>query len=288
MIFSMTAYADHEARSGHYNLRWEIRSVNSRYLDLILRLPENLRFLEPEIRHQTGGLLRRGKVECILRLEPSEDARFEFALNRPLVRAVIMALQEISPMLLNAAPISPLEIARWPGVLQEPEDDKEALANVALEGFKIACEKLAEARAREGEKLATLIHQRCQLLEEQVRQAGKLLPEALESLRLKITCKIQEVSAEPDPNRLEQELVYLAQKLDVAEELDRLEAHLSEMDRLLKSDQPVGRKLDFLCQEMNREANTLAAKAASTALTQCSIEMKVLIEQIREQVQNIE
>ncbi len=288
MICSMTAYADQEVRSGHYILRWEIRSVNSRYLDLVIRLPENLRFLEPDIRNLLGKYCRRGKVECSLKLEPAEDAFFEFELNHPMAHAVIAALQEITPMLTTAAPVSPLDVARWPGVLKEPEGDRQALTRTALEGLEAAGEKLLQARRREGKKLAEFIVQRCELLATQVRQARLLLPEALQSLRTKLTQKIQEISIEPDTDRLEQELVYLAQKLDVTEELDRLHAHLTEFDRLLKSDHPIGRRLDFLCQEMNREANTLASKAASTALTQCSIEMKVLIEQIREQIQNIE
>lgn len=285
---SMTAYADHETAQGPYALRWEIRSVNSRYLDLILRLPENLRFLEPDIRRLLGETFKRGKLECNLKLEPAPDASFEFELNKPLVNAVVAAIGQISPLLTDPAQVSPLDIAKWPGAIREPESNWEGLAKTALECLRSTCEKLVEARQREGQKLAAFIQQRRQLLEQQVREARKRLPEALEALRTKITSKLQELSAEPDPNRLEQELVYLAQKLDVAEELDRLQAHLSEIDRLIKADQPIGRRLDFLCQEMNREANTLASKAASTNLTQCSIEMKVLIEQIREQVQNIE
>lgn len=285
---SMTAYADHETAQGPYALRWEIRSVNSRYLDLILRLPENLRFLEPDIRRLLGDTFKRGKLECNLKLEPAPDASFAFELNEPLVHAVIAAIGQISPLLADPAQVSPLDIAKWPGALREPESNREELAKAALQCLGATCEKLADARRREGQKLAAFIQQRRQLLEQQVEEARKHLPEALETLRTKITSRLQELSAEPDPNRLEQELVYLAQKLDVAEELDRLQAHLSEIDRLLKADQPIGRRLDFLCQEMNREANTLASKAASTDLTQCSIEMKVLIEQIREQVQNIE
>ncbi len=288
MICSMTAYADQKIQAGYHTLHWEVRSVNSRYLDLVLRLPENLRFLEPGIRNLLERFFRRGKVECNLKLGPSENACFEFRLNRPMVQAVIAALGEISPLLPAAAPVSPLDVARWPGVVQEPEIDREQLARAALEGLESACGKLLESRRREGEKLGEFIRRHCRLLAEQVELARRAMPEALAALRARLRQKVEEISAQPDTDRLEQELVYLAQKLDVTEELDRLQTHLAEIDRLLESTGPIGRRLDFLCQEMNREANTLASKAASSALTQCAIEMKVLIEQIREQVQNIE
>jgi len=288
MICSMTAFAEYQTRAEPYALRWEIRSVNSRYLDLILRLPDNLRFLEPAVRREVGAHVKRGKMECHLRLEPLPDADYRFELNRPLIVALTAAIREIDPMLLKAAPVSPLDVARWPGALKEPEVDREALEQAVLTGLSQALERLVAARRREGEQLAAFVRQRCQALRQAVETARRLVPQALDAIREKLTARIEEICSGPDRDRLEQELVYLAQKLDVTEELDRLDTHLKEIERLLESDQPVGRRLDFLCQEMNREANTLAAKAASTALTQCALEMKVLIEQMREQVQNIE
>ncbi|HEB77623.1 MAG TPA: YicC family protein [Methylothermaceae bacterium] len=288
MICSMTAFAEHQARAEPYVLRWEIRSVNSRYLDLILRLPDNLRFMEPGIRKRVGEWVKRGKVECHLRLEPLADGDYRFELNRALLAAVTAAIQEIDPLLPRAGTVSPLDVARWPGVLKEPEPDRRQLEQVALASLSQALEQLTATRRREGERLAQFIRQRCQALRQQVETARRLVPEALAAIREKLTARIEEICGEPDRDRLEQELVYLAQKLDVTEELDRLATHLDEIERLIGGSGPVGRRLDFLCQEMNREANTLAAKAASTALTQCALEMKVLIEQMREQVQNIE
>ncbi|BCX88089.1 hypothetical protein MIN45_P0456 [Methylomarinovum tepidoasis] len=288
MIKSMTAFAEAQARAEPYAVRWEIRSVNSRYLDLIPRLPENFRFLEPEIRQRVSRQLKRGKVECALRLDPLPDVEWTFALNQPLVTALVRALVGIETQLPASTPPSPIDVARWPGVLKEPEVDRETLGGAVLEALDQALTQLVAVRRREGERLAQFLRQRVQELRRWVAEARQRLPQALAALREKLTARIEEVCAEPDRDRFEQELVYLAQKLDVSEELDRLETHLDEIERLLTQDAPVGRRLDFLCQEMNREANTLAAKAASTALTQCALEMKVLIEQMREQVQNIE
>ncbi|BCX80779.1 hypothetical protein MIT9_P0355 [Methylomarinovum caldicuralii] len=288
MIKSMTAFAEAQARAEPYAVRWEIRSVNSRYLDLIPRLPENFRFLEPEIRQRVSRRLKRGKVECALRLDPLPDVEWTFALNQPLVTALVRALVGIEARLPASTPPSPTDVARWPGVLKEPEVDRETLGGAILEALDQALTQLVAVRQREGERLAQFLRQRVQELRLWGAEARQRLPQALAALREKLTARIEEVCAEPDRDRLEQELVYLAQKLDVSEELDRLDTHLDEVERLLTQDAPVGRRLDFLCQEMNREANTLAAKAASTALTQCALEMKVLIEQMREQVQNIE
>ncbi len=288
MVYSMTAFASHQVHADQFLISWEIRSVNSRYLDLVLRLPEKLRFLEPEIRKMIGRVLQRGKIECSAKLDPLPDAVFSFDINAGVVRAVIDVLGEVRLLLSDPAPVSPLDIIHWPGVLVEPELAREDLRKSALEGLQQALNRLVEARRQEGSQLKGFLGQRCQQLLEQVVLARKAAPEALSVLRNRLREKIEEVSDEPDRDRLEQELVYLAQKLDVAEELDRMETHIKETLRLLEQDQAIGRRLDFLCQEMNREANTLASKSASTALTQCAIEMKVLIEQMREQAQNIE
>ncbi len=288
MARSMTAFVAHEGQTQQYAFRWEIRTVNSRYLDLILRLPDNLRVLELDIRSLVTQYLTRGKVECLLKLEPLPEATLSFELNRPLANAMIRALVELESLLRVPASVALLDLARWPGILQEPKLDQGSLRESILTGFEAALMQLVAIRQQEGQKLAEFLKQRLQLLREQVHQARQLLPQALSALRTKLLARIEEISIQPDLDRLEQELVYLAQKLDVSEELDRLDAHLDEVERLLDQDQPIGRRLDFLCQEMHREANTLAAKAASTALTQCALESKVIIEQMREQVQNLE
>lgn len=288
MVYSMTAFASHPVQTQHWVIYCEIRSVNSRFLDLNLRLPDAMRFLEQDIRRLVGTNLQRGKIECSFRLEAAPGAAIDFALNQGLAGAVIRILGQISRQLDSPAPVSPVEIAKWPGVLSEPELDREELRESTLKALQEALQALVQARKREGAQLQEFIAQRCRLLSDQVIRARRAAPEALAALRHKLKSRIEEVSAEPDEGRLEQELVYLAQKLDVMEELDRMESHLHETGRLLAEDQPVGRKLDFLFQEMNREANTLAAKSASTELTQAAIEMKVLIEQMREQAQNIE
>lgn len=288
MPYSMTAFAVCESQTQRYAVRWEIRAVNSRYLDLILRLPDSFRPLEPEIRHLANRALSRGKVECSLKLEPLPGVSFALELNRPMANAVIRALIELESLLRIPATVSLLDLARWPGILQEPEQDLESLREGVLAGLQAALEQLTAVRRQEGEKLAEVLVQHCAKLREQVLKARQLLPQALQAVREKLLARIEELGLKPDFDRLEQELVYLAQKLDVSEELDRLDTHLDEIERLLRQDQPIGRRLDFLCQEMNREANTLAAKAGSGALTQCAIESKVLIEQMREQVQNLE
>lgn len=288
MVYSMTAFASHQVQADQFLISWEIRSVNSRYLDLVLRLPDKLRFLEPQIRKMIGQSIQRGKIECSARLDPVPDAKLSFTINAGIIQAVIQVLEQVRPLLSDPAPVSPLEIISWPGVLSEPEPAQEALQKAALEGLQEALDKLIAARRQEGSQLKNFLLQRCQQLGDQVKLARQAAPEALAALREKLIARIEEVSIEPDRDRLEQELVYLAQKLDVAEELDRLETHIKETRRLLEQDQAIGRRLDFLFQEMNREANTLASKSASTALTQCAIEMKVLIDQMREQAQNIE
>lgn len=288
MVHSMTAFADYEGQTQQCAIRWEIRAVNSRHLDLSLRLPDNLRPLEPEIRQLANQYLKRGKVECSLKLEPLPDASLAFEINRPMANAVIRALVEIESLLRVPATVSLIELARWPGVLQEPRLDQDSLRETVLAGLKAALEQLVAVRQREGRELAEFLRQRCAQLREQVLKARQILPQTLSAMRAKLLARIEELGLQPDLARLEQELVYLAQKLDVSEELDRLDTHLDEAERLLHQAQPIGRRLDFLCQEMHREANTLAAKAGSTALTQCAIESKVLIEQMREQAQNIE
>ncbi|GAB6068667.1 YicC family protein [Methylothermus subterraneus] len=288
MVQSMTGFVAHEDRIQQCAVRWEIRALNSRYLDLSLRLPDSLRFVEPELRALTHQRLKRGKVECSLRLEPLPEASLVLEINRPMANAVIRALLELESLLRIPATVSLLDLARWPGVLQEPKLDEDSLIQTVLAGFQAALEELTAVRRREGQKLAEVLRAQCAELRAQVGKARQALPKALEAVRAKLLARIEELNLKPDFDRLEQELVYLAQRLDVNEELDRLDAHLDEIERLLGQDQPVGRRLDFLCQEMNREANTLAAKAASGELTQCAIECKVWIEQMREQVQNLE
>jgi uncharacterized protein (TIGR00255 family) len=289
MTQSMTAFAGAEKEIMGWNFAWEARSVNHRYLDISLRLPDAFRFLEPEARSRIGALVKRGRVDCTLSWRKTEQGEAAIRLNRALVAQLLAAAREVED--LNGGPLAgfhAFEALRWPGALHEPEADREALAAGVLELLAEALERLVAGREAEGRLLAGLVEERCLKIKEQVAAVRTRLPEVLQAMRLRIEARLQEVSVAPDNDRLEQEMVYLAQKLDVAEELDRLSAHLDEVLRTLRQSEPVGRRLDFLLQELNREANTLGSKSADAEATRASVEMKVLIEQMREQVQNIE
>lgn len=289
MMRSMTAFAAADQESADWRAAWEIRSVNHRYLDLSLRLPDAFRYLEPEIRGRVAGAFKRGRVDLSLTLKQTGQGEAEIRLHRDLVARLLGAAAEVES--LSPRPLagySALDILRWPGVLHEPESDQETLATQILEVLERALERAVAARETEGGQLVVLIGERCHKLKEGVAAARLRMPEVLAAMRQKVLARIAEVTAHPDSDRLEQELVYLAQKLDVAEELDRLDTHVEEVLRSMRHREPAGRRLDFLLQEMNREANTLGSKSADAETTRISVEMKVLIEQMREQVQNIE
>lgn len=289
MAHSMTAFAGAEREILGWQFSWELRSVNHRYLDIALRLPDAFRFLEPEVRSLVGASLKRGRVDCTLSWKKAEQGAATVRVNRALVTQLLAAAREVEE--LNGAPLASfdaIDLLKWPGALHEPEPDREALASGALALLGEALARMVEGRATEGRLLAGLIEERCLKMKEHAAGARARLPEVLQAVRQKVVARLAEISAQPDNDRLEQEMVYLAQKLDVAEELDRLGAHLDEVLRTLRQPEPIGRRLDFLLQELNREANTLGSKSADAETTRASVEMKVLIEQMREQVQNIE
>ncbi|WP_397377532.1 YicC/YloC family endoribonuclease [Pseudomonas sp.] len=287
MIHSMTAFARAEQAGTHGTLNWELRSVNHRYLEPHLRLPESFRDLEGAVREALRNGLSRGKVECTLRFSDDSTGK---ALQVDLERAaqLVAAAESVANLIKQPAALNPLEVLGWPGVLVADAVDPQALNQNALTLFTEALNELKKGREREGAELAKLLNERLDSILEQVATLRELVPQMLAGQRQKILDRCADMQAELDPQRLEQELVILAQKSDVAEELDRLSTHVSEVRRVLKTGGQAGRRLDFLMQELNREANTLGSKAFDTRSTQAAVNLKVLIEQMREQVQNIE
>ncbi|MBF8269800.1 MAG: YicC family protein [Gammaproteobacteria bacterium] len=286
MIVSMTAFGRREEKAAWGHAVWEIRTVNHRYLDVTVRLPEDLRMLENRVREQIGARLRRGKVDCILRYDAGLDDTGAIQLNKNLAFKITTAAQSLQ--ISGAQPINPMDILRWPGVIENATPDPDNIAGSLLALLDATLEIVIQSRAREGQKLQALIRERCTAAKRQVELARAEFPAALQALREKITTRVRELVAEINTDRLEQEIAFLAQKMDVAEELDRLTAHIHEVEHIMDQPEPAGRRLDFLMQELQREANTLGAKAASLPLTNASVELKVLIEQMREQIQNIE
>ncbi len=287
MVQSMTAFARIEQNGAYGTLSWELRSVNHRYLEPHLRLPDTLREVEGTVREALRNGLSRGKVECTLKLTESASEQ-SLHVNQERAQQLIQAAEQISQLIAQPAALNPLEVLAWPGVLSTQSVDSQAINSAAIELFHSALTQLKESRGREGTDLARLISERLDAIQNEVMVLRDLVPQMLELQRQKILTRCQEMQIELDPQRLEQELVILAQKSDVAEELDRLATHITEVHRVLKTGGAIGRRLDFLMQELNREANTLGSKAIDTRSTQAAVNIKVLIEQMREQVQNIE
>lgn len=287
MIHSMTAFARAEMAGDHGTLSWEIRSVNHRYLEPHLRLPEAFRDLEGAVRDALRKGLSRGKVECTLRFAEDAAGR-SMQVDEARARTLIAAAEDVAALLKQPAPINPLDVLAWPGVIVSDAADPQALGNAALKLFDKALAELKTGRQREGEELARLINERLDAITQETATLRAQVPQMLAAQRQKVLDRCAEMRVELDPQRLEQELVLLAQKSDVAEELDRLATHVGEVRRVLQSGGAAGRRLDFLMQELNREANTLGSKAIDTRSTQAAVNLKVLIEQMREQVQNIE
>ena len=288
MIKSMTAYAGSEASIGDLTLNCELRSVNHRYCDITLKLPEHFRFLEADIRAMLTAKINRGKIECGLSYKKQTKNSSNFTINIDAVTALLDATNQIEEHMQASLSFSALDILAFPGIQQEPDSDKTHLNEGVAHLVKQTLSQFLEAREREGAQLKILIEERCHKMQDFVAQAGGRMPQVLQLIRTKITDRVTELVAQPDFDRLEQELVYLTQKLDITEELDRLNTHITEVLRVLNAKEPIGRRLDFLMQELNREANTLGSKSTDTEMTQISIELKVLIEQMREQIQNIE
>ena len=271
MIRSMTAYARREIKGEWGSATWEMRSVNQRYLETYFRLPEQFRSLEPVVRERIRSRLTRGKVECTLRYEPDVSAQGELILNEKLAKQLVTAANWVK-MQSDEGEINPVDILRWPGVMAAQEQDLDAIT----------------ARETEGQALKALIEQRLEGVTAEVVKVRSHMPEILQWQHERLVAKLEDAQVQLENNRLEQELVLLAQRIDVAEELDRLEAHVKETYNILKKKEAVGRRLDFMMQEFNRESNTLASKSINAEVTNSAIELKVLIEQMREQIQNIE
>ncbi|MCG7915264.1 YicC/YloC family endoribonuclease [Candidatus Thiodiazotropha endoloripes] len=288
MISSMTAFAREEYRGELGNMSWEIRSVNHRYLEAFLRLPEELRALEPNIRERLNNRLGRGKLDVSLKYKAGTSGDASLCINQRLVEQLIDVDQQLADMIELDPSMRSGDLLRWPGVLEEEERDYTPVKAQAMQLLETALDSLIDNRLREGERLGEIIGLRCDALASEVGRVRGLMPDVLESVRSRIKDRLNEVMEELDESRVEQEMVLLAQRLDVDEELDRLETHIEEVRRVLESDEPIGRRLDFLMQELNREANTLTSKSNSVDVTRSAVEMKVLIEQMREQVQNLE
>lgn len=283
----MTAFAANETELGNLMVSCELRSVNHRYLDVSIKLPDRLRFVEADVRSLISAKISRGKIECNINVK-KQAGRQTFMVDQDAVAALIAATKLIEQQMYSSMSFSALDILAFPGVQQESELDKIELSKGLASLVATTVTQLSETRKREGRQLKALVEERCVKIQESIASASQRIPEVLASLRKKLTDRIAELSVQPDFDRLEQELVYLAQKLDITEELDRLDTHVNEVLRVLDQTEPAGRRLDFLMQELNREANTLGSKSMDKDMTQISIELKVLIEQIREQVQNIE
>ncbi len=283
----MTAFADGEINIANLTILCELRSVNHRYSDVSVKLPERLRFVEVDVRNLIADKLKRGKIECNLSYKKQPGSQ-NFNIHPETVRNLLAATSEIESLMTNPSSFSALDILMFPGVQQEPETNKDELRNKIITLVNQTLEIMLSTRAREGAQLANILADRCDKIAQLVDSAQIRMPEVLSKLRSKLTSRVAELVAEPNFDRLEQELALMAQKLDVAEELDRLQTHVTEVLRAIQQPEPTGRRLDFLMQEMNREANTLGSKSSDREMSQISIDLKVLIEQMREQIQNIE
>ena len=288
MIRSMTAFARSERTEDWGTAYWELRSVNNRYLDVTPRLPEETRAIESAVRERIRKRLSRGKVDCTLRLTLGTNHDANITLNLELARRVSEATREIDALLHDPARVSAVDVLRWPGVVETESPDLDALGQVVLELLDEALTGLVASREREGLHIHDVIAQRCDEIQDIVDAVRARLPEVLETCRQRLRERLAEFLEQLNEERLEQEMAILAQKTDVAEELDRLDAHLIEVRRVLEEEEPAGRRLDFLMQELNREANTLGSKSIDTETTRASVDLKVLIEQMREQIQNVE
>jgi len=288
MLRSMTAFARQEQSSAWGTITWELRSVNHRYLETTIRLPDALRGLELLARERIGGVLSRGKVECTLKLQTAGATAAALTLNRPLVERLLDVAAEVEHLMGPGTGLRLVDVLRWPGAVSEAEPDLDEIRLAILDGLDAALRELVVTREREGQRTAELLRQRCDAMRVQVELVRARRPEVLARWRDKLLSRLADIPVDADTGRLEQELALIAQRLDVDEELDRLDTHLDEIQAVFERDEAVGRRLDFLMQELNREANTLSSKSADADTTRAAVELKVLIEQMREQVQNIE
>ncbi|AMW16838.1 YicC family protein [Glaesserella parasuis] len=287
MIYSMTAFAHLELKKEWGNAVWEIRSVNQRFLETYFRLPEAFRNLEMTLRERLRTTLTRGKVECSLRIELNANQNNGLALNQEYAKQVISSLQWLKET-AQEGEINLVDILRFPGVVDNQNQDLDQISQDLLDGFEQILVEFIAMRGREGANLQALIQQRLDAIATEATKVQAQMPSVLQWQKDRLQQRFDELNLQLDPQRLEQEMVLLAQKVDVAEELDRLQLHVKETTSILKKGGAVGRKLDFMMQELNREANTLASKSINADVTNSAVELKVLIEQMREQIQNLE
>jgi uncharacterized protein (TIGR00255 family) len=288
MIRSMTGFARRERQGPWGALVCELRTVNHRYLEISLRLPDELKGLEQDARQRIGAALRRGKIDANLSFRTAAGMQRVLELDLALLDGLLARVEQIHARLKDAPAVNAVELLRWPGLVRESETDVAPVLAAATELLKEALEELNEMRGREGERIRELLLNRCTAMRALVQNVRQRLPLISQRLRERIMERIAQLGVKPDAERLEQELVLYTHKMDVDEELDRLVGHLDEVTAVLESSEPAGRRLDFLMQELNREANTLSSKSQDAETTKAAVDMKVAIEQMREQVQNVE
>ncbi len=288
MMLSMTAFSRQQLEQEWGSLTWEIRSVNHRYLETSVRLPEPFRGLENSIREAVRKKLSRGKVECQLRFQANDTVQADLNLNHGLIRKLIQANTDIEQITGTSNSLSSMEILRWPGVIQDQSNEGGDIEEQALALFTAALDDLIATRKREGAELKGFLTKRIESIRQIVASVSAMMPDIIKRQKQNIIARVEDLNVELEPARLEQEIALLAQKADVDEELDRLSSHLNEVERVIGTKGQKGRRLDFLMQELNREANTLSSKSVVTDTTLGAVELKVLIEQMREQIQNVE
>ena len=288
MTHSMTAFARQESSTESYVLVWEMRSVNHRYLEINIRVPDSLRSIENSIRGAIRSNFTRGKIECHLRYQITENSSSSIKIDTQLVSNLLSATEQIKILSEETSPLGMSEILKWPGVIIDNDSDSLALESDAISLFKKTMEDLKTSRAREGKELGSFIQARSHSVLEIIAKTRELMPQILTRERNQLLEKISKLKIDVDSSRLEAEIVLLTQKADIEEELDRLNTHITEVQRVLTLKESKGRRLDFLMQELNREANTLSSKSIVIETTRSAVDLKVLIEQMREQIQNVE
>ena len=288
MTHSMTAFARQESSTESYVLVWEMRSVNHRYLEINIRVPDSLRSIENSIRGAIRSNFTRGKIECHLRYQITENSSSSIKIDTQLVSNLLSATEQIKTLSEETSPLGMSEILKWPGVIIDNDSDSLALESDAISLFKKTMEDLKTSRAREGKELGSFIQARSHSVLEIIAKTRELMPQILTRERNQLLEKISKLKIDVDSSRLEAEIVLLTQKADIEEELDRLHTHITEVQRVLTLKESKGRRLDFLMQELNREANTLSSKSIVIETTRSAVDLKVLIEQMREQIQNVE
>jgi uncharacterized protein (TIGR00255 family) len=288
MPYSMTGFATAETAAGPFRLTWELRSVNHRYLDIGLRVPDELRRIEAACRDRISAEIKRGKLDCTLKCVVSGDAETDFDIDIGAVTALGRLERSVRETLPRAAPLTVGDVLRWPGVVREPRREYAELEAQALDCLQSALATLHEARVSEGQRIGGFIEQRVAAILECIESVRPIVDVVEQRYRNKLLDRLAKLEVAAQPDRIEQELVLIAQRLDISEEIDRLASHVDEIRAVLRRDEPIGRRLDFLIQELNREANTLGSKSQDEQLTRTSVELKVLIEQMREQAQNVE